>query len=428
MFVIAIKRRRRKFNIGARITITLLLIACANVFAVAQTASNFKQLERAIGFIRVGQLTQAEAVLSAALKISPQDANALNLLGVVRANQKRTKEAETLFRRALVVAPSLVGAHINLGELYITTGQRDEAIVSYARADELAPGRPDINSNLALLYESKREYQLAEKHCSVVLASQPDDVAVLRALARIADAQGELEKSLSFLIRARKLQPATPDVLYDFGRAALRLNLLEDAIPVFEKLHTENPRSLRYLFALAVARFHKGETVPAQQLLARYTTLAPDDSRGHYLLGVAYYSLQQYTQARDALLRSRNLLATADTEFYLGLVAHEAGETEQAETWLRRAIGTNPQHPAAHAVLGAVHFKKRDFTQARIELERAIELNPLDLNAHYQLGLTLTRTGDKTAAQRQFERADELRKQQREREVVGYKLIDPPQQ
>lgn len=428
MFVSPLKLRPCMFNISARLIISLLLVGCANVFAVAQSGSSFKQLERAIVFIRAGQLAQAEAVLSAVLKGSPQDANALNLLGVVRANQKRTKEAETLFRRALVAAPSLTGAHVNLGELYITTGQRDAALDSYARADELAPGRPDINSNLALLYEAKRDFQRAEKHYTVVLASQPDDVASLRALARIADAQGELEKSLSFLIRARKLQPAMPDVLYDFGRAALSLNLLEDAIPVFEKLHTEHPRALRYLFALAVARFHKGETVPAQQLLARYTTLAPNDSRGHHLLGVAHYSLQQYTQARAALLRSHNLVATADTEFYLGLIAHEAGDTEQAETWLRRAIGTNPQHPAAHAVLGAVRFKKRDFTQARVELERAVELNPLDLNAHYQLGLTLTRIGDKAAAQRQFERADELRKQQRQKEVVGYKLIDPPQQ
>jgi len=89
---------------------------------------NLRRLQQAVGAISEGRLPEAEGLLNSVLSGSPRDADALNLLGVVRAQQKRAQDAERLFRRALAAEPAHVSAHINLGELFVATGREKEEI------------------------------------------------------------------------------------------------------------------------------------------------------------------------------------------------------------------------------------------------------------------------------------------------------------
>ena len=314
---------------------------------------NLSRLAEAIRAINEEQLSHAEELLNAVLKTAPNDADALNLLGVVRAKQNRATEAERLFRRALARSPSHLSAHINLGELLLNNNRSGEAMPILLRAHKLAPDRPEINLNLARLYANKESYQQAYEHLRLVtrenrsddyfllmarslialkrandltaliaefrqstsetpetqaafamqlakggfnddalqiltaayqktpasfpvlyglglittglkqldkaeqyfsaaLAIKPDDVATLRALARVARANRNLEKSLSHLVEARRLAPDSPAVLYDFGITAFQMDLFLDAQPVFERLHRDHPREPAYLYALAI--------------------------------------------------------------------------------------------------------------------------------------------------------------------------------
>src|SRR4030095_7395737 len=66
-----------------------------------QENGNYDRLDRAAELIRLGELARAAAELEVVLRKRPREANALNLLGVVRAQQHRYVEAEQLFLRAL---------------------------------------------------------------------------------------------------------------------------------------------------------------------------------------------------------------------------------------------------------------------------------------------------------------------------------------
>ena len=116
---------------------------------------------------------------------------------------------------------------------------------------------------------------------------KPDDVTTLRALANVARATGNLEKALSYLVQARRLAPNDQSVLYDFGVTTLKMELLLDALPVFEQLHNAYPRQSNYLYALAAVRWRKGETVETARLMKSYVLLQPQDPLGFYLLGAA---------------------------------------------------------------------------------------------------------------------------------------------
>src|SRR5690606_22304258 len=96
--------------------------------------------------------------------------------------------------------------------------------------------------------------------------------------------RGDLEKALALLIRARRIAPNAPDVLYEFGATALQMDLLLDALPVFERLHADRPDNPAYHYALAFARLRKGENAEAARLMKLYVERRPEDAAGFYLL------------------------------------------------------------------------------------------------------------------------------------------------
>lgn len=173
------------------------VVACLSfvvsfVQAQAQIAGNddvsLRHLQRAVVAIGEGDLTQAETILSSMLAGKPQDADALNLLGVVRARQNRATEAERLFQRSLRVSPTHLGAHINLGELYINTKRTKLATQILLTGHKLAPDRAEINLKLAELYGDAGFHERALEHLRLIPRSDasPEYFAILlRSLLKL---------------------------------------------------------------------------------------------------------------------------------------------------------------------------------------------------------------------------------------------------
>lgn len=511
----------------ARVVFALLAIASIAHPQSTNLDINLDRLAKAVNAIRENQLPRAEELLNSVLATSPNDADALNLMGVVRAKQDRVADAERLFRRALSSLPSHVSAHVNLAELLLTHDRSTEAMAILLRAYKLAPSRPDININLATLYAAKgnyaqayehlrllpreafndqyfllmlrslvalkrtqelpelvrqfeqansataqtqaefatllaqaglvddairilnssrptssaftalytfgianltvKQYDKAEEYLSSALTLKPDDVATLRALAKVARVTGKLEKALSHLVQARRIAPDSPAVLYDFGATTLQMGLVLDALPVFEQLYKDYPREPAYLYALAAARWTKGEVAETTRLMNNYVALQPSFASGWYLLGAALLRQDRTSEAQQALQRSLNLKADPDTEYLLGVSFEKAGNRTAAIGSFRRVIQSRPDHAASHAALGTAYRETGNYAEARLELERAVELDANDLRANYQLGLVYAKLGQQEAAKKMFDRAEELRKLERDREKIVLKLIDEPQ-
>ena len=64
------------------------------------------------------------------------------------------------------------------------------------------------------------------------------------------------------------------------------------------------------------------------------------------------------------------------------------GRLDAAKVELTEAIKANPNLPEAHACLGDVHRKQKQYALARDSYVRACELNPYAFRPHYNLGVT----------------------------------------
>jgi hypothetical protein len=90
---------------------------------------------------RAGDVDAAERELRLAIESNPNDADALNALGVVVLNRGDARGGEALLRRAVAVDPDFALARLNLGQLLVRDPRRAaEAIVHLEAFLRLAPG------------------------------------------------------------------------------------------------------------------------------------------------------------------------------------------------------------------------------------------------------------------------------------------------
>jgi tetratricopeptide (TPR) repeat protein len=401
---IVIAARRTRAAAGLAIRGSFLVFLTLSGSAQVQSPPprvNLPTVRDAAAALAAGNSTLAESDLRAILQFSPNDVHALNLLGILRAQQKRETEAEGLFRQAISIQPAYAGAQASLGLLYVQMGKDDLAIPPLQEALRLDPGREDAQGAL---------------------------ITIWRGQAHDATQRGDLEKALALLIGACKVNPNDPDAQYDLGMVALRMSLFPDAITAFNqtlKLRTDDPQALYGLgrTQIALTKFDD-----AQQAFARYVRLRPDDASGHFALGVSLQALQHPSEARAEYEKSIALKPLqTESYFQLGLMELDAGNFDAAAEKFGRVLTRAPSHAGALTGMGRVRFQEKKYTEADTLLEKAVASDPRMREAHYYLGLTESRLGRKEESDKELAIASQIEHEEVEKHQNVLRILDPDQ-
>ena len=108
-------------------------------------------LERAgISALRLGQVTEATALLDRATQQAQAGWRSWNARGVAADRQGRWDEAEAAYARAMALDPSRSQIFNNLGWSMMLQGRWPEALASFERAMTLDPKPPRLANNLEL--------------------------------------------------------------------------------------------------------------------------------------------------------------------------------------------------------------------------------------------------------------------------------------
>ncbi|MEK7336498.1 MAG: tetratricopeptide repeat protein [Nitrospirota bacterium] len=121
------------------------------------------RLKLAQGLYRVGDLDAALDECRVALKLQPNNAQALLQVGIVLMAKQDGRAAATALMEAILIDPELTHAHYALGGVQYGLGNVKAAIHSYRRAIELQPNFPDARYRLALLLKlTNRDQEAAQ--------------------------------------------------------------------------------------------------------------------------------------------------------------------------------------------------------------------------------------------------------------------------
>jgi len=380
----------------------VLFAACLSAFAQSSPRSAGQDqdalIKDAAQSMMRGNMAQAESDLNAVLKLSPEEYRALNMLGMVKAQQQQNPEAEKIFKQVIRQKPDFASAYVNLGLLYLQTSRIDDAVPQFQEALRLAPGRADAMGPLLNAWAVQ---------------------------ARTAAAAGELEKALSILLQARKLSPKNPDVLYDFGMVALRMSLFPDAAAAFQGVLAVRPDDANALYGLGRAQMSLHKYQDAAETFSHYVQHYPQDASGHYALGVTLAALQRPSEATAEFRRSIEIQPVqTESYFQLGRICQDQDDLPCAADNFDRVLERDAHHAGALGGKGRVEFQKKDYAKAAELLQQSISVDAAVREPHYYLGLTYARMGRGAESQAELQRATEIEHAEVEGNRGVLKLLD----
>ena len=283
----------------------------------------------------------------------------------------------------------------------------------------------EVAFNLAGFYLLENDLAKASENYELAVKLNDRSVAALRQVARIAEQKGELEKALSFLIRAKLEAPNDPEVLLSFGTAALRLELIEDATKALQTALERRPADRATRYWLATARGAAGQYDEALKLYQGLLAEHPEDAQLHFAVGSVFYLKIAFEDAARHLEESLRLDPDQVlSPYYLAMIKQKQGRNEQSIRMFRVILESHPVHALSYEGLAVSLFKERQYEEARLNFEKAIELDPTSARANYQLGQLLVRMGLRDEARQQLAVAKDLREEEEKTQLVRT-LLNP---
>lgn len=151
--------------------------------------------------------------------------------------------------------------------------------------------------------------------------------------------------------RALERDPDSVDANYGLALSLMRLDKIDEAIVLLEKIKQKNENMIEVYLALGECYFLKQETDNALSCFNRALEIEPDNPEVFYNIGIIHYQNGQMNEAIQNFLSSKNLDPQFAAAYYqLGLSYIRNGETEKAVESLEEFLRLEPDTALAAQV------------------------------------------------------------------------------
>jgi predicted O-linked N-acetylglucosamine transferase (SPINDLY family) len=277
--------------------------------------SSSSTLQAADAAYNAGDWTTAGRLCAQILAADADNSDALNLLGIIKAQSRQPLEAAGLLRKAAAARPDSATVHNNYGNVLRDLARNAEALESFDRALQIQPNYAEAlcNKGAALqamgrLDEALRNYDEAVRVRPGYVEAHYNRGVALQDLRRF-------EEAAQSYGRALQLQPTFAEAHYNTGNVLLELKRFEEALKSFDS-------ALRIRDAFAEAHNNRGNALLE---LGR--------------LEEALRSYERAIQILPSLANAHNNRGNA-----LSLLKHPEGALASYE----RALSLDPDFPWAH--------------------------------------------------------------------------------
>jgi tetratricopeptide (TPR) repeat protein len=305
-----------------------------------------------------------------------------------------------------------------------TPGRAPVVITLVEALDAHGAASTDSLRSLVLSYEQVNRLSDARKTLERLAIADPRNPQHLFELARVAYKTRDFEGALGYLGHARDLVPADPLVHFLFGMVLEELELPIEARKSLEKAVALDPRNPDYNYALGSVILTTREASPAAACFRNYVEARPQDPRGHFALGVAYFAAGDYDHCRSEMLGiSKDPKTEAGAAYFLGRVARIEENLDEAAAYFDRCIRLLPSFAEAHTELARVRLRQGRLDDAKAAIDRALSLDPESFQANSALLAMYQKTHD-ARAEDQSARLRKLDEARGKRQELMFRSIE----
>jgi Flp pilus assembly protein TadD len=270
---------------------------------------------RAVDRHRAGDIAAAEGLYRAVLAQTPDQPDALHLLGLALLAKGTPEEALNLVRHAVRVAPATADYHVTLGNAQQILGLLSDARDSYAQAIALNSAVEGAHNNLGIVLRELGEPEAAADAFRKACKAAPDDSESWTNLGMALKESGRLEEADAVILRALSLDEKSVAALTQLGALRAKQERVDEAISAYRaalELNPNDPEANDNLgWALLLAVKNAPLQAPAPETLTyleKAVALAPERWSGWENLGNALLRFNRFDDALVAYNRATALL------------------------------------------------------------------------------------------------------------------------
>jgi protein O-GlcNAc transferase len=357
-----------------------------------------------------GNWAVAESVYKAVLEAAPDQPDALQLLGILRHQQKETDEGLALIERACAVAPNNPEVISNFGAVLLDAGRSTEAETNLRRALQLDPGHHQARSNLirllnlndrnndaiiacregiaaapgsAIFHKILGDQMLKMRDCvkameayRQVLDLDPNDASAMNDLAICCRELGDSEGAEHWYCKAVAQDPESATIRYNFGAFLLSLGRTDEAHEHLGRVLADNPDHWTALTVLAIKLIRMGREEEGFKTLHQIAESHPDDACVWNDVGVQFSQLGKFEEAAKMFSRAAELdPARVEPLNNLGNTYMKMYSAYDAILEYEKALKVQPRHLEIHLALCRALKEVHRYDEANLYARAAILLS-----------------------------------------------------
>lgn len=216
--------------------------------------------------------------------------------------------------------------------------------------------------------------QLAQaENLAISLISKHPGIFILHHVLSLAlDGQQKYAEAVSSYQNALKLQPNTPDLLFNCGIALSNLNRFDEAEAAYRQAIRLNPNFFEAYGNLGTVLQRQGKLNEAIRCYQQGLKINPQDARGYFNLGTALRDEGLLTDAIESYKKAIDLFPNyADAYNNLGETLRDRGDMNDAVKSYQAALKLNPNHPGANYNMGEFLYLAKKYEEAVAYFERS---------------------------------------------------------
>lgn len=346
----------------ARLALAQLLATRGDFEAALKTAAEILRIDprntharliESAALMGMKRYRESRQVLEGMLDEKSPSPDVLFQMGVVHLAEKKYREAEAAFQRAYQLNPNNHRGLMGIVETYVAQNRPDEAIGLLRQEARRAPDKVELRVAIGNTAVRTGRYDTAVAEFQQALAlvegqgRRAGDLYL--RLGETYRRKGDLNNSITALLKARELLPENPTVA---GTLALTLDgagRKQEARRAYEhtlKLDASNGVALNNL-AFLIAE-HGGDLDQALTYAQRARQLLPNLPEVADTLGWVYLKKNMYDSAVDIFADLARKEPNHSTyHFHLGMALSRKGDLAGAQRALQTALKNNPPREEA---------------------------------------------------------------------------------
>lgn len=400
-------------------------------------------------YLELQELDKAERSAMAALSLNSEYPSALTLIneltnahyerGIILLNDKRYRDAVSMFEKVASLDSEFKYTYYNLGRAYLGLRQYDKAITSFQSSIDTDASLEDVHYHIGSSYIEQKQFDKAIHHLEQAINTDPNLKNAHYNLACAYRETGNLEAATNAVTETLRLDPDYKPIHelvekikqthYNRGISYLNNSRYSDAIAAFQNVITLDADFTAAHYNLGVAYLKLENFKRSVEVLQKTIALDRTHKAALHALALAYFGLHELENARNAAKDvleidpnyqpAKSLLEAIDPNF-TDIATTDATETQDTATEQEKKIeeaehteatlkkdesdaqstADEPDTPVQDKSeikkeldRGLIFLSNRQYNNAAAAYKKVIKADPNSIDAHYGLGQTYLETG-----------------------------------